>query len=208
MDIVLPHPTLIQALGSPAFKEMVPQLLAYARRRLRRAGWAEGRDHAVCEADATDVLHGMIESCLSGERGWKEGVPLYAFLCNVMRSQVFHRLRRAQRVSYVDDTAEPFAPSSRRDDVIQARRLLAAVEHALAPDPETSELLATMAGGSSERAEKANVPGWTPGRVKAVRAKMNRRLAAAGLRDGEDDEDESRSDGSPRSAAAHRRRAR
>jgi DNA-directed RNA polymerase specialized sigma24 family protein len=208
MDIALPPPALIQELGSPAFKEMLPRLSAYARRCLRRAGWAEGRDHAPCEAEATDVIDGAVESCLAGERRWKAGVDLFTFLCNVMRSQVYSRRRRAERVSYIEETAEPLAPSSRRDAVMDARRLLAGIEQAVEPDPETSALFTTMVECFDSDDELGDELGWSPRQIRTVRARMNRRIFAAGLQQGEDDEEESRSDGPPRGAAASRRGAR
>jgi hypothetical protein len=208
--MVVPRPTLHQALFSPEFGAVLGRLIAYAGRRLRRVGWPEGRDHLPGAAEATEVVDAAIDSCLSGARVWPEGVPLEGFLRGVIRSVVSHWREQAEGlpVTALDEIAEGVAaPSSRRDAVLAARRLLRAVERELADDADLSALLANMAGPATTRAERAVELGWTPARVTAAYVKMNRRLRAAGLHDGEDDE-RPRRDRSPRNAAAPRRGAR
>ena len=207
--MVLPRPTLAEALSSPAFEAALPKLVAYAARAVRRAGWGEGRDQIPSAVEAEDVLHDAIEACLDGTRTWPEDMALETYLCGVMWSQVSHLRRDAARwdATCLDDVAEPAAPSSRRDRRHDARRMIAAVEQTLMNDPETYALFTMIVDGEEKPTDYAAALGWTPERAKTVRVRMNRRLAAAGLCEGDDDE-QPRSHRSPRPGAAPPGRAR
>jgi DNA-directed RNA polymerase specialized sigma24 family protein len=193
---------MVEMLGSPEFEEMLPRLLAYAARLVQRAGWAEGRDHGPGAVETEDVLHDALAACLDETRHLPEEMKLENFLRAVMWSQVSH-LRRAaalRATACLDDVGEPAAPSSRRDAAIDARRLLAAVARVCAADPDIHALFTVIVDGENKRADHAAALGWSPERVKAVRVKMNRLLAAAGLHESDDDE-QPRSERSPRATA-------
>jgi DNA-directed RNA polymerase specialized sigma24 family protein len=190
MTKAAPHPPIPEALCSPALREALPRIFEYAARTLRRAGWAEGKDYVPGEAEATEVINDAIETCLRGGRTWKEEMSLEAFLCSVIWSEVSHRRRSTARryVVGLDDIAEPMAPSSRRDDRFAACRLLARIKHAIGGDPQVEELFAIIESGAEKPAARAVALGWPPERVKAVDARMKRRLAAAGLEKDDDDD--------------------
>jgi DNA-directed RNA polymerase specialized sigma24 family protein len=190
MATVVPHRSCFEALHSPAFKAALPGLVAFAARRLRRAGWAEGRDHLPSAAQAEEVVNEAVALLLSGGRSWPDDLDFKAFLRGVIRSLVSNERRDAERwpTATLDAIAETAAPSSRRDDRLAARRLLALIEPAVGNDFEMRALFSVIVEGAVKRADQAAALGWTPERARAVLARMNRRLSALGLCDGEDDE--------------------
>jgi DNA-directed RNA polymerase specialized sigma24 family protein len=178
-----PPPKLVEALHSIEFEEMLPRLVAYAARRLRRYRWAEGEDHRPAAAEAEEVVSEAVDAALSGKRVWPDDMSLEAFLLGVMWSQLANRYanekqaRRGKRG--VDRIEERAAPS----DVVHARRaLLAAIEAELANDPEIYALFEAMCSGALSPGERAELLGWTSERERIVQRRMNRRLDAADLR--------------------------
>jgi DNA-directed RNA polymerase specialized sigma24 family protein len=206
MTMVDPRPSLTQAINSPAFLAVLPRLVAYAARRLRRVGWAEGVDHLPSAAEAEEVVNDALVSCLSGDRVWPRELALETFLRGVIRSQVSHQRRNAThwQGTSLEDMIDAAAPSSRRGERLDAGRLLISIEQAIEPDPEMRALYTAIVDRAGKRADLAAALGWTPEHVKAVRARMNWRLAALGLHDGDEDERAPR-DRSPREAPAPRR---
>jgi len=156
--------------------------VTYAERRLRRIGWAEGRDHKPAAGEAEDLVSDAVEAALSGARVWPEDMDLETFLVGVMWSQAEHRYtkekrrRRGQRS--VDGVEERTTPS---DDLHGQRELCAAIEGELASDADLHALFRVMASGAYKPAERAQLLGWSPEHEKVTHRKMNRRLAAAGL---------------------------
>ncbi len=198
-----PRPTLAQALRSGELVAALPRLVAFAAKRLGAAGaCAEGPSGD----EAEDVVQEAVVRCLEGGRSWPEGVSLEQFLLGVVRSVASRWRRRAERrlVVWLEDQGEPRAPSSRRHEALAAGQLLAAVEDALDGDPELRVLLAVLAGGDTKPADVAAALGWTPERASVVRRRMQRRLAAAGLYNGDEDERNERQ-GPARDAPAPRR---
>jgi DNA-directed RNA polymerase specialized sigma24 family protein len=204
--MVISRPTLAEALRSPELKAALPRLLAFAARRLRHAGWPEGRDDVPSAGAAGDVVQEAVLRCLEGKWNWPEGVSLEHLLFGVIRNLVSHKRREAvsRPTAWIEDEDEPCAPSSRRDERLGAWWLCAAIERELQDDPEMSTLFAVLADGATKPAEAAAALGWTPERPSVVRRRMQRRLAAAGLWDGDDDERREGSRGA-RSAAPSRR---
>jgi hypothetical protein len=102
------------------------------------------------------------------------------------------RRRRAQSLEGLLERVGPTPPC---DEQIDRRRLLARAEEATATGDDVGALFETIVEGNSDdtRADYAEAREWTPERVKNAREKMKRRLAAAGLRKGDDDDDEGES---------------
>jgi DNA-directed RNA polymerase specialized sigma24 family protein len=178
-----PPPKLVEALHSKEFEEILPRLVAYAARRLRRYRWAEGEDHRPAAAEAEELVNDAVDAALSGKRVWPDDMSLETFLAGVMWSQLEHRYdkeKQARRIRRgVDRVEERAAPS----DLVHARRsLLAAIEAELAKDPELHALFDAMCAGAHTPAERAAMLGWSVGREKMTHERMNRRLAAADLR--------------------------
>ena len=172
---------------------MLPRLVAYAARRLRRAGWGDGRDYAPAGSEAEDVVHKAILSCFLGKRPWPPGMPLERFLLGAIKSVAYHEVeaRRRRREDGLEDGEERAAPASQRDAAMDRRRLIAAIERDLeGKDPEVETLFAAYmdAGGDSTRGDIAEALGWTPERVTRVRARMNGLLARMGYESDDDDE--------------------
>jgi DNA-directed RNA polymerase specialized sigma24 family protein len=209
MATVVPRRSCFEALHSPAFEAALPGLIAYAARCLRRADWAEGRDTLPSAFQAEEVVDEAVACCIEGGRSWPEGLDFEAFLRGVIRSLVSNERRDAERwpTATLEAIAETAAPSSRRDDRIAARRLLGLIEPAVENDFEMRALFAVILEGAVKRADQATALGWTPQRVTAVCERMNRRLAALDLCDGDEDERAPR-DRSPREAATPRRKPR
>jgi DNA-directed RNA polymerase specialized sigma24 family protein len=180
------HPTLVEALHSREFEAILPELVAYAARRLRRIGWGEGHDHRPSGAEAEELVAEAVEVALSGKRVWPNDLDLKTFLEGVMWSQVEHRYaKEKRRRSYahrVRDGAiggeERAASNEQRH---RQRELCAAVERALADDLELCALFGAFAAGAEKPADVAVALGWPVDRVKLAQRRMNRRLAAAGL---------------------------
>lgn len=185
-----PRPPLAEALRSPELLASLPRLVAFAARRLHGAGWISGCADVPGPSEAEDVVQEAFARCLGGEWTWPAGVSLEHLLFGVVRNLVSRRCRRAagRKVTWLEDQGEVCAPPSRRDEALGARRLLAVVEHELEGDPDIGALLAVIADGATKPADIAAALGWTPERASVVRRRMHRRLAAAGLRNGDDDE--------------------
>lgn len=202
-----PRLTIAEALRSPEFREALPRIYAYAARLVARAGAARV-DAIPGESEANAVLNRAVVTCLEGTRTWKPGISFETFVCGVIWSQVSHGRREALSSPEVpmDDAAEQIAPSSRRGAQGRASRILARLDACLENEPEVAALCAVIDDGAEKRAQQVAALGWTPERVKAVRAQLKRRLTAAGLEEDDDDDGPGR-DGGPREAPTPRRRA-
>jgi DNA-directed RNA polymerase specialized sigma24 family protein len=183
-----PRSRLSEALHSEAFVSILPALLAYASRRLRRIGWASGIDRAPSAAEAGDVVNGAVEACLEGAWVWPDDMDLETFISGVMWSQLGHQKRKASRTwTRSLEDAEELAAQRVLEELVEHRRLLAAVGATLADDDEASAVLRAIDDGNTKRAQIAAELGWSVERLKAVRVRMNRRLAAAGVGEAEDE---------------------
>jgi len=211
METPNPHPPFAQAVRAD-LPAMMPRLVAYAARRLRRAGWVDGRDCAPRASDAEDIVQKAILSGLTGKRVWPEGMSLERFLLGAIKSVAYHEVeaqlrRHEDRIADGEDKPDP---ASERGVGMDRRRLIAAIERALqGRDPEVEALFAAYvdAKGDFTRAEIAATLGWTPERVSRVRERMNGLLARMGYES--DDDDEGLRKIRPRGAAPPpRRRAR
>jgi DNA-directed RNA polymerase specialized sigma24 family protein len=175
-----PDPALTARIRSRQFTEDYPRYLTYASRRLRRRG-VEG-DGGI---QAASIVSDAALACLSGARTWPANLDFHRFFRRVMRSLMSHELgrRRAERRRR-EGSPEPdevAAASARAGEVQDARREVAAVVRALAGDTRAVELLGALADGAEKPSDVAEMLGWSPAQAKAVRVRLKRRLAAAGL---------------------------
>jgi DNA-directed RNA polymerase specialized sigma24 family protein len=190
--MVAPSSTLAEALRSPELRAALPRLLVLAMRRRRHKAWTAGRDPVTDAADAEDLLQDAFLRCLETPPPDREGMTWEEILGRIMRNLASHSRKRAALrpdVVYLEEhTKELAAPSSRRAEVLGARRLLAAIREELQEEPELGALLGAIEAGIDKREDKAAALGCTPERVSLLRLKMNRRLAAVRLQNGDDDE--------------------
>jgi DNA-directed RNA polymerase specialized sigma24 family protein len=188
------HPTdrVSAVIRSPAFRESLPRRRAYAALLLRANNVREGEGWASAAAQPGDIVNEVVADCLDGTRGWGEGVPFDSFFRDAIKSKVYHRCsgERRRRGTPIDEIDEPTAPPSRREERRDACAELAVVREALSVDARTRAVLEAIEGGASSRAEVAAELGWNPKEVSLARKAMRRRLAAAGLRGDQEDDDE------------------
>ena len=88
-DVFEPKPTvdLRMALREANWEAILPGLVAYAATRLRRVGWAAGRDVQPGRLSVEDLVNRAVETCLDGTRHWDpSAVDLPGFLRGVIRS--------------------------------------------------------------------------------------------------------------------------
>lgn len=176
---------LRSALREADWEALLPSLLAYAARRLRRAGWASGRDEEPSRMSVEQLVNTAVEHCLDGTRTWDaSNVDLAGFLRGVIRSLTSSERKKHVRAPRVmSDDSLAYEPSPRgdpeRDAIEEERRaaLLARFEGATADDPDLRALYLTILDGVTKRDDLAAALGWTPERVSAARIKLQRRLS-------------------------------
>jgi DNA-directed RNA polymerase specialized sigma24 family protein len=200
-------------IHSPAFVEMLPRLCAYAVRLLAHAGLVEGRDTKPSGDERDELLDETVVLFLAAEQAWEEGVSFEQHLGNVMRSRAGHvyraQRRRRTREADIEDVQEPPAPPSDRDDAIVLRSMLDERKQVFEGDPETRALYETTLRTRGADADLEKALGWGNNKLRAVRERMNRRLAAQRYDEKKgDDDDGSPGDRPPRAAPAPRRGAR
>ena len=172
---------LLVAMRSANWDELLPKLAAYAERRLRRVGWAEGRDQAPSKMAVMEAVDEAVARCLSGKRSWHTDVDLETLLCGVIRS-IISSAKKA-------DTREPVDPvgddvdlihNPDANEVAEAERsdILTAAAACAQGDPDLEELylIVTSEEGPTKREDIATALGWPVARVSAARVKLQRRL--------------------------------
>ena len=85
------RPTLLESLHSPELERILPRLVSYADRRLRRIGWAEGRDHKPAATEPEELVADAVDAALSGKRVWPDDLDLATFLEGITSNEVQHR---------------------------------------------------------------------------------------------------------------------
>ena|GEM_PF-2434855 len=175
------------ALRGAAWEALLPRLIAYARRRLRRVGWYDGRYEEPSALSVEELVQSAIARCLDGTRTWNEDDPpeLEAFLCGVMKSLCWSAKKAALRhpEEAIDgDAAAPAERPSPEQELVSAedeRRVLAAIEAVTVDDGALRDLYRAVLDGHTKRDAIAVALGWTPDQVSVARRKLNRRLADA-----------------------------
>jgi DNA-directed RNA polymerase specialized sigma24 family protein len=180
-----PPSSALEAFARADWESLLPKLTCAAGGLLRVQGCAErGRRRSfVIEPD--ELVNSAIDACLDGRRSWVPGTgateaSLVAFLCETMRSIAVNERTRAG-IALRDDGA---AIEEERDDrpspsrELAAREQITQIARALADDPEATAVHRMICEGYTEREEIALALGWKVERVKAVRLRASRRLAA------------------------------
>lgn len=175
--------SLQEALQNADWEALLPGLLAYAAARLRRVGWASGRDTEPSRLSVEQVVNSAVEACLDGTRVWNsDAVDLPGFLRGVIRSLTSSAKKSAVRSkthAQADfDGLVPLAASPEDDAVEEEgrREILAALETAVADDADLKALYLAVLDGATKREDLAAALGWRADRVTAARIKLQRRL--------------------------------
>ena len=174
---------LRKALREADWEALLPGLLAYAASRLRRVGWASGRDVEPSKLSVEQVVNMAVEACLDGSRSWNpDAVDFPGFLRGVIRSLTSSEKKSAVR-SKTHAQADferlvPLATSPEEDAVEEEGRqaIVAMVEAAVGDDPDLRALYGAIVDGATKREELAAALGWSAERVTAARIKLQRRL--------------------------------
>jgi DNA-directed RNA polymerase specialized sigma24 family protein len=179
---------LRQMLAEADWEALVPLLVADAASRIRRSKWLRGRDELPAAAEAEELVQDIIAIALSNRRVLPDDMDLLTFLRGLLWSELWNRRRAAKRRARVIGGEIPDAvedEKERADEALGRRALLARVEKLIEDDEELLAFYGAMAQEHTKRNEIAEALGWTSDRVSAVRKKLNRRLASAGLLEGE-----------------------
>jgi hypothetical protein len=182
-DAIVNDDTLRQALREADWEALLPRLLAYAAVRLRRVGWAGGRDVEPSRLSVEQLLNSAVEACLDGSRAWDPtAVDLPGFLRGIIRSMTSSEKKKAVRAK-TDAVADferhvPLADSAEDEALEEDRRreVLAGIEACTADDPDLHALYLAVLDGATKREELAVALGWSADRVTAARIKLQRRL--------------------------------
>lgn len=181
MDDVTDH--LRQALRDVDWEAILPGLIGYAAHRLRRVGWAAGRDEEPSKLSVEQLVNMAVEACLDGSRNWNpENVDLPGFLRGVIRSLTSSEKKSAVRSkTHAQADFDRIAPlaSSPEEEALEEegrRKILGTIEAAVADDAELRALHGAILDGAIKREEIAASLGWSVERVTAARIKLQRRL--------------------------------
>lgn len=167
------------------WKTMLPRLAVYARIRLRRLGWAEGRDEEPSAMSAKKLVNMAIERFFDDRRAWNpDAVDFETFMRGVIRSIASSELKKVlrQQEAQAAEAAEPeqqASPEALLGREEEDRELVALVDRCVADDEELQLLWLAIQDGVIKRDAIAETLGWTPARVTTARIRFNRRLARA-----------------------------
>lgn len=186
------------ALGEADWEKLLPGLIAYAAGRLRRVGWAAGRDVEPSKLSVEQLVNSAVLGCLDGSRRWDpEAVDLAGFLRGVIRSLASSEKKKAVRAKTdargdltlgsvggmngdasgaqlirIQDSAE--------SELVREegrRAILRSIEACIDGDDDLRALYrVVIEEGATKRDEIARLLGWSPSRVTAARIKLQRRL--------------------------------
>jgi DNA-directed RNA polymerase specialized sigma24 family protein len=175
-----PDPVLTARIRSREFDGNYRRYLAYVSRRLRRVDAAG--DTGI---EAESIVSQATLACLEGARTWPPELDFHRFFRRVLRSLLAHALehRRADRRRR-EGSPEPdevAAPSDRAGEIRDARRKVEAVMGAASGDPGIEEMLGALADGAEKPSDVEEMLGWSPAQTKAVRMRLGRKLAKAGI---------------------------
>jgi hypothetical protein len=174
---------LRQALRDADWEAILPGLFGYAANRLRRVGWAAGRDEEPSKLSVEQLVNMAVEACLDGSRAWNPAtVDFPGFLRGVIRSLTSSEKKSAVRSkTHAQSDFErivPLAPSP-EDEAIEEegrKNILGTIERAIGGDADLRAIYEAILDGAVKREEIAASLGWSVDRVSAARIKLQRRL--------------------------------
>jgi hypothetical protein len=175
-------PDLREALRKADWDKLLPVLRAYAFHRLRRAGWAAGRDIEPSRMSVDQIVHTAIEHALTVREWNPEAVDLTGFLRGIIRSLTSSERKkevRAKTFPKADLEEYLLVAESHESELVDEegyRELCAEVEACTADDPDLQALYLAVIDGNVKRETIAEVLGWSVDRVTAARIKLQRRL--------------------------------
>jgi hypothetical protein len=176
---------LDRAIRDATWESLLPRLAAYAETRLRRVGWAAGKDQQPSGASVKEVVNIAIERCLDGQRKtFTAADDLETFLRGVIRSVVSDTKKGAVRgkATPTEDAGLNTSSDEPLADEILAENgrsdILAAAAACAEGDPALETLYLTVLEGYVKRDDLAEVLGWSAAEVTAARNKLQRRLLA------------------------------
>jgi hypothetical protein len=172
------------ALHEADWDSLHPQLVAHAEWRLRRAGWAAGKDHEPSALAVGQVIDTAIERCLEGRRNWSDACPdLEAFLKGVIDSIVWTAKKatiRARVDPAPDVGVDLVGEGPSAEDTLAVEKGSSAIRDAFEEcargDAALEDLYLAILEGNVERDEIAKALGWTGEQVSAAKIKLRRRL--------------------------------
>jgi DNA-directed RNA polymerase specialized sigma24 family protein len=205
MDKVVSHQILVELLRSPELRRILPELVQYADRRLRRAGFVSTGASANAAAEAEDMVADAVVRAYLGKRPMRASMSLETYLCGIMWSIVDHKrkaekLRRGEGAEAAEEL--PAAPSY-RNETIDTKGFVGELRREIEGDDEVEALFALLADSQDRltEAEQAEALGLTEDRFRAAKGRLRRRVKAVReRREGRNDERDSR-DGSARDPA-------
>lgn len=175
------------ALREANWDALLPRLVDYTERRLRRLRWVVGRDEEPSAVSVQEMINEAIDRCLTGVRTWNADDPpeLGAFLCGVIKSITFTEKKKEVRskVDHVEEVgvgAPGPAPSvlDALEEEEGTRAICATVEACLKGDEKLELLYLAILDGNVKREAIAEALGWSVDEVTAARNKLQRRLVA------------------------------
>jgi hypothetical protein len=174
---------LREELRSADWEGLLPNLLAYAANRLRRVGWAAGRDVEPSKLSVEQLVNTAVEAALDGTRNWDpSAVDMGGFLRGIIRSLTSSEKKKAVRSkTHAQSDFDRVVPlvASPEDDAVEEegrRAILASIEDAVSDDADLRALHAAILDGATKREDLAEALGWPADRVTAARIKLQRRL--------------------------------
>jgi hypothetical protein len=183
-----PPRSLRAALDEACWEKVLPVLLAYAERRLRRLGWSEGRDHRPSALEVGELVTEAVKRAYGGERNWNEDEPpeLVAFLRGVIKSISSDIKKEWVRhpLDYLPEIPESSLLTHSENETQTADdQRIRNIEDAIGDDPDLESFYLAVLDGQTKREDIAAYLQWTPEKVSVVRKKFNRRLNSAAPKD-------------------------
>lgn len=161
----------------------MPGLYGFAANRLRRVGWAAGRDAEASRLSVEQLVNMAVEACLDGSRTWDpNAVDFPGFLRGIIRSLTSSEKKSAVRSkTHAQSDFERIMPlaSSPEDEALEEegrQHILGTIEEAVADDADLRALYGAILDGATKRDDIAASLGWSESRVSAARIKLQRRL--------------------------------
>jgi hypothetical protein len=173
------------ALREADWEALLPRLVDYTERRLRRLRWVVGRDEEPTAVSVQEMINDAIDRCLTGSRTWNADDPpeLGAFLCGVIKSISSTAKKAAVRskVDPIEDVGAAIAdPTPSIQNVLEeeegTRAICATFEACMKGDEKLELLYLAVLDRNVKREDIAEALGWAVDEVTAARNKLQRRL--------------------------------
>lgn len=127
-----------------------------------------------------ELLNEALLRALDGSRRWPAGVPLLAFLAEIMRSLVDARTRERRHLAERALAEGQMPMAALPDACLHARQCLAAITRFFAGDPDVLALIAAMArqylGGADDPSTRLNGKRREAARKRLARAILRGQL--------------------------------